>query len=310
MSSSEECEICSQVRPLSKHLYELGQFCFYLDNTSRRSSDEKDSDEEIEYAKTTVISDWLILASRVERVDVDTWKHAPSSDVYCEPLIEMHHSDSQSFSNYATALTKFLFISNSLEEAYRFASHKYDEYAKLTNLQKKLRTPSMQMCALIDLMSTSELPMHFQHLANNFTAMYNQYVRLHSPPKLSGMNSVDGKNISYCLHLIRNLRNQVAHGDFPLNKYIDPLDNEDGLELLRYLLAHASRISALYIQMLLKKYNEGFLSYEYKMTEGARDNCESFEYFIENCNLNYITNLHISGEFSLAAPYGKIIRRE
>lgn len=299
MNKPSECEICASLRSIPEHLYELGEFCNYLHNESKAAAKENDTDDPSISAKTITISKWLKMASRIDKVNVDAWKFSDLSGLYCESVAGIINSDSSYFTNYATTLTIFIFFCNALEETYRFVSEHYEQHMETNNIpkNKRLKKSSMQACHLVDITDCSKIPKSFEHLTRNFNSIYDEYVKQYSPPPLSGTNNITNGEKSYCLHLIRNLRNHVAHGDFPLNENPDDFYQEGTFELLNHLLTYACRVGALYIQILIGNYNQGFLSHEYKMIKDAHG--DEFEYFIENCTVNYVYHLHIAGKFSL-----------
>ena len=81
-----------------------------------------------------------------------------------------------------------------------------------------------------------------------------------------------------------------------MNEFIDP-DDSPSISVLINLLHHASRSATIYIQALIKKYCNEFMSYEYDAIEGACG--EEFDYFLENCTMPYVLSLHMQGIFSL-----------
>lgn len=296
---ANECPICRNLRPLSDHLYELGEFCIFLGNTV--VYEEDDLKREIH---TTVIGDWIKLASQLEKVEINTWKYADdSASLYCSTVADQYDSDSKHFSNYSTYLTKFIFICNSLEEIYRFVSSKYDILVKQKNsgLKSGWRKPNMKAAALIDTIAKQQMPENFEHLSDNFISIFAYYQKKYKP-QLSGMRGVSKNKTSYALHLVRNLRNHVAHGVFPIVYNPEYYIGEDAPILhLMGLLQHACRISAVYMQALLFKFNAGFQSYEYSNIENAHG--EEFDYFIKNCTIGYLGSLHVNGEFSFATAF-------
>lgn len=296
--SKKECKFCSKLRPLSKHLYELAEYCTYLDNTVIFKNQDPNTK-----VRSVVIGDWLKLSSQLEKVKINTWKFADDSALYCRPIADQHDSDSEHFSRYSTVLTKFLFVCNSLEETYRFVAANYDELPEIIKLSadKRLRTPSMKASYLVDRMKEAELPTDHDHFIGTFVSRFKPYKEKYSP-EMSGMDRVKQTDLSYGLHLVRNLRNHVAHGVFPLVDNPEYYMGEEGLiEYLAQLLLHACRVSGIYIQMLISKYNSGFQSQEYQSVEGADD--DESEYFLRNCTVDYGLKLHMLGEFSFENPF-------
>lgn len=290
---ANKCQYCKELRPLSTHLYELAEFCSYLDNSVDHVHGEIKRK-----VNSTVISDWLKLASQLEKVEVNTWKFADGSPFYCEPVADQLDSDSSHFTAYSTALTKFIFVSNALEETYRFVDNLMD--AKSTPSLKKFKMASMRVAAIIDSISTQAFPKHFDHLVDNYISVFNRYNKKY-PAELGGLKGVSPKASSYTLHLVRNLRNHVAHGVFPLIDNPDYWGEEGERERLIQLLLHSCRLSALFMQILLGKFNDGFQSYEYHQCQDAYG--PEFDYFVSNCTIEYIGKLHIEGEFSFSRAF-------
>ena len=65
MKSVDKCPICSNFRDLPSHLYELSEFCRFLDN--RNEYERHDVKRMVE---TKVVSDWLKLAAELEVVKI------------------------------------------------------------------------------------------------------------------------------------------------------------------------------------------------------------------------------------------------
>ena len=289
---SNECPICSQLRSLQDHLFEMAEFCYYLDD--KAPFKEEDGIRDV---RTQVIGDWLRLASQLERVEISTWKYAGDDGRYCGTVADRYDSDAKHFTNYSTSLTRFIFVCNALEEAYRFVANHYYQVARQCGIDKKslVHTPGMKAAYLLDQLRESELPVHFRHIAYNLIVSFTEYQRTFSP-RLSGMVWVSKSDASYALHLTRNLRNHVAHGVFPLVGNFD-YSSAPPLGMLENLLFHACRVATVAMQGLLGKYCNGFHSYEYESIENAYG--EEFDRFIENCTIRYSTKLHLKGDFTL-----------
>lgn len=293
MSKDSRCPVCDTLRPLSDHLYEMALFCTYLENSITYSS----SDETRE-VHTLVIGNWLRLASQLESVEINAWKHAGDDGLWCGTVADRYNIDSKLFTRYSTALTRFIYICYALEETYRFVSPNYIDLIKKSGQKqsKKIRNCSLQSAFLMDKLNREELPDHFDHIIGNLIFYFDKYHQYHRPA-VTGLNGATKKHPSYGLHLIRNLRNHIAHGLFPLmNEFIDP-DDSPSIFILINLLHHASRSSTIYIQALIKKYCNEFKSYEYEAIEDAYG--EEFDKFLENCTMTYALLLHKQGKFSL-----------
>lgn len=288
------CNHCSELRPLTTHLHELALVCEYLDNSVPYSDGNSQRN-----VTTTTISDWLKLASQLEAVKVDAWRFE-SDFFYCGEAADRVTSDSTHFSLYSTALTRFIFVASALEETYRFVDRYYKPFADDQQIPEKSRSrsSSIKAAALIDAISQDLWPKHLIHLTQNYRLFFGQYRKNHKS-ELGGMQFADEKKPAYALHLVRNLRNHIAHGVFPLipNPDYSWGADRDCNDLLQ-LLNHSCRISALYIQMLMQRFNLGFASQEYQSFADAYG--PEYERFLTHCNVGYIGILHLNGEFSLA----------
>jgi hypothetical protein len=290
LKASSECPICSHLRSLEDHLFEMAEFCFYLDDTA--PFEEEDSIRDV---RTQVIGDWLRLASQLERVQINTWKYAGEDGLYCGSVADRYDSDAKHFTTYSTSLTRFIFVCNALEEGYRFVVQHYDQIARQAPIKNLVHTPGMKAAYLLDQLCEPELPTHFRHIGDNLVVSFKDYQRTFAP-QLSGMNRVSESDASYALHLTRNLRNHVAHGVFPL---VDNIDYSSGppLGMLQNLLFHACRLATVSMQALLGRYCDAFHSYEYESIENAHGGM--FDRFRKNCTIEYSTKLHLNGDFTL-----------
>jgi hypothetical protein len=298
-----DCPHCSQLRPLSEHLYELGLICSYLGNLATYTN--VDSSRLIE---TRTIGSWLKLAAELESVEVDAWKFE-TNDHVCEPSVDRVNSDSKHFTLYSTALTRFMFVSSALEEAYRLVDHRYEAIVDRIAIPpgKRARTSGLRAAALVDEVPESLLPTHFQHRASNYARVFYRY-RMHYAAGLTGLPDDVASRQSQALHLVRNLRNHIAHGVFPL---IDNPEYEHATDDLRedlvQLLNQSCRMSAMFIQMLLARFNDGFRSSEYRQMFDLVEEPE-FEYFIANCTVGYLRHLHIRQRFTAHGAFDYQVR--
>ncbi len=142
---------------------------------------------------------------------------------------------------------------------------------------------------------TSAAPRDFEHHCGNFIGLFNRYKAAHSAA-VGGIDVGAEHRSTYALQLVRNLRNHVAHGTFPLGPPADYGGYEDSEELL-LMLRHACRVSALYMQIILRWFSTGFESYDYRAIPSA--NGREFDRFIEKCTLEYVQELHVKGAFAL-----------
>lgn len=291
---NKKCSTCEEFRPLDHHLFELSEYCSYLDNTEvyeRNGSNRTVS--------TLSFAKWFKLASELEHVEINVWKFAGSDGLYCGTAADVYDSDSKHYSSLSTHLTRFIYVSFAIEELARYLSSKYHEECKLKKIpeKKRWREPSMAMGFLIDQYGNEQLPTHLFHAVKRLQFTYEIYLKEFSP-QMSGMDDIKPTQNSYGFHLVRNLRNHIAHGVFPLienPEQVGGLDNID--KYLAELLQQSCRVTSLYAQMLLAKYNHGFLSYEYRNVERA--NGKAFDYFLENCTHEYANKLHLIQSFSI-----------
>lgn len=291
-----KCQICSEVRGLSEHLTELGLAADYLGNTSTYVSEHGTAT-----IKTETIGDWLRLAAQLKTVEVDAWKFTADDAGYCGTSADRIDAHSEHYTAHATSLTRFMFVCNGLEEAYRFIDHLYTPLADARNVGKsqRKRTSSLRAIELLDdLFKRDGLavqPQDFSHLCGVFVQLFDQYKKEHSAA-LSGIEPGGDQQPTYALQLARNLRNHVAHGTFPIGPPTDYGGYEDSDELMQ-LLNHACRVSALYMQVIFRGFCPGFSSYEFNAMQDA--NGEEFEKFLDRCTVEYIRNLHLKGPFAL-----------
>ncbi len=298
VSNKLTCPICSTTRGLAEQLTEVALAAQLLENVSIFKS-EHDCVE----INTKTIGDWFRLAAQLETVKIDAWKLDPAVEdaFFCESAADQFDAYSKHYTEYATALTRFIFVCNGLEEAYRFIDHLYPSLSTQALLGKKAakKSPSLRAVKMLDDLfarhGESTYPRSFAHHCDNFIQIFHQYKDAHKA-KLTGLEPGDEALPSYALQLIRNLRNHVAHGIFPLSSPAEYGGLEDGAKLI-LLLRHACRVACLYVQIILKWYSPGFMSEDYINMCNA--NGEEFDRFLKNCTLDYIFNLHQASDFAL-----------
>ncbi len=202
---------------------------------------------------------------------------------------------------HATALTRFMFVCNGLEEAYRFIDHLYGPLSVLKGMAKGQlkRTSSLRAVALLDDLfereGASAAPSDFGHHCGNFIRLFDRYKAEHNI-SVGGIDAGAETRSTYALQIVRNLRNHVAHGTFPLGPPRDYGGNEDSEELV-LMLRHVCRVSALYMQIILRWFSPGFESYNYNSILDAHG--EEFDRFIEKFTLQYVQGLHVKSVFAL-----------
>lgn len=290
------CPICSKTRRVSEHLIEASLAATYLANTSIFESEHGTAT-----IRTQTIGDWFRLAAQLEKVEVNTWKFESSdAGFYCGTVADNIDAHSEHYTNHATALTRFVFVCNGLEEAYRFIDHLYAPLAAAKGVAKKdlRRTSSMRAVALLDDLFEQKglacAPRDFEHHCGNFIGLFNRYKAEHKA-SVGGVEAGAEKLPTFALQLVRNLRNHVAHGTFPLGPPADYGGYEDSEELI-LMLRHACRVAALYTQIFFRWFGHGFQSHDY---HSMRDYGKEFERFRERCTLEYVLNLHLQSDFAL-----------
>lgn len=290
------CPICSKTRKVSEHLVEVGLAASYLGNASTYESEHGTTT-----IRTNTIGDWFKLAAQLEKVEVNTWKFESSdAGFYCGTVADNIDAHSEHYTNHATALTRFVFVCNGLEEAYRFIDHLYGPLSAAKNVAKKdlKRTSSMRAVALLDdlfeRIGAQAAPQDFVHHCNNFISLFNRYKAEHNA-SVGGMEAGADRLPSFALQLVRNLRNHVAHGTFPLGPPAEYGGYEDSKELV-LMLKQACRVAALYTQIILRWFSPGFESYDYNSMQGYG---KEFDRFIERCTLEYVLDLHRQSDFAL-----------
>jgi len=293
--SPHPCPICSQTRRISEHLIEASLAASYLGNTSTYESEHGTAT-----IRTETIGDWFKLAAQLEKVEVNTWKFESSeASLYCGTVADNIDAHSEHYTNHATALTRFMFVCNGLEEAFRFVDHLYAPLAAAKGVAKKdiKRASSMRAVALLDdvfeRMGAQAAPQEFEHHCGNFISLFNRYKAKHKAT-VGGIEAGEEKLPTFALQLVRILRNHVAHGTFPLGPPPDYGGYEDSEELI-LMLRHACQVSALYTQIIFRWFSPGFESEDYTSMLGWG---KEFDRFKERCTLEYILNLHQHSDFA------------
>jgi hypothetical protein len=293
--SPHPCPICSQTRRISEHLIEASLAASYLGNTSTYESEHGTAT-----IRTETIGDWFKLAAQLEKVEVNTWKFESSeASLYCGTVADNIDAHSEHYTNHATALTRFMFVCNGLEEAFRFVDHLYAPLAAAKGVAKKdiKRASSMRAVALLDdvfeRMGAQAAPQEFEHHCGNFISLFNRYKAKHKAT-VGGIEAGEEKLPTFALQLVRILRNHVAHGTFPLGPPPDYGGYEDSEELI-LMLRHACQVAALYTQIIFRWFSPGFESEDYTSMLGWG---KEFDRFKERCTLEYILNLHQHSDFA------------
>lgn len=153
-------------------------------------------------------------------------------------------------------------MTNALEEAYRFVASRYDNTARLGG---KVRSPAMKAAALFDSGRVS-LPEHYAHFVAHLAKVFDRCQQEHR--EVDTQLSCKRGAPSYGLHLLRTIRNHVAHGVFPLIGNPE-YEGEANRTVLIQLLNGSSRVGTFCIQALLGTFNDGFKSHEYDAISGG-----------------------------------------
>jgi hypothetical protein len=293
VKSQSSCPMCNELRGLRLHLHELALFCKFLNNQTTTSHKEKEP--RTVYTKT--ISDWLMLASYLDEVRVNTFMFQ-MADAYCEPIADFLNSSSNHYESMSTPLTRFLYVANAVEECYRFVNPLYEQLVVERGETKYKREFSVQASCLLNAYSDRiTKPKHYEHVVDNYRKRIQAYVA--EFPGHVSINLDEADDLSYGLDLMRNIRNHIVHGVFPI--IVDPEYDSDakGIATKRNLISIlklSSRIAALNIQMLLPLAAGEFDSEQYDQRVWDPDHGAIFE---EHCTFSYLRDLHITQPFAL-----------
>lgn len=296
------CQICSLFRELPLHLHELAIFCELLNDEKAVYKTVRRKVEECGTAKTTSIAKWLRLASQLETVEMNTFMYE-EAHIYCEPVADELSSNAKHDSSIATQITRFMFTSNALEEAYRLSSHIYEE--KLSKALKsgdkleRQRSYSTQSAWLLDEVFTSlDIPENYFHKVDGLIELSKHYRDIF---KVSfDMDLAESKNVSRGFSVVRNLRNHIAHAIFPIvenPEFTWEFDNPSVKNLILTLLLRASRLAAMNVQIILGFSCKEFKSDGYAYLSEDPDTGEAFKEFFNS--RTYLNHLHIEQSFGL-----------
>lgn len=296
-NSNIKCKVCSTNRALDSHLFELSEFCRFLNN-----SVYYESNSSVRTVNTETIGSWLRLAAELELVNINSWKFDDGlGSTVCEPIAYLNDSDSKHFSGYTTDLTRFLYVSFALEEAYRFFVSKY-EISSDPSLKAKFRDASQLAAILLEKSEEMELPTDFEHICNNLQSTLYIYDN-NFESKLTGFRNREKKSLG--LHLVRNIRNYVAHGVLPIADNPEYSYLSENVGILNRLLRLATRTAAVYIQLFLYHTAHEFTSDVVNQIENDEYEYDR-NYFQDNCNKHLLLTLHKEQEFTFKDPVGNI----
>lgn len=282
------CPICKKSRHLRLHAYELSEFCFYLDNTSIYEKNNRRTNQKVSVtAETDVVGKWLRLGADLNSIDVAFESHQSISAFACDTHYEMLEDESRLISEYSTAITRFIYVCNAMEELYRFVERHYSG--------GNLNDASVKCCKILSNLKTSSYPNNFSHFCNNFDIKFKRFIN---------RNGIDlneeESGVGRYLHSVRELRNLMLHGKFPLSVAYDiPQDsNSSSFEMIT-LLNSAIRVQLLVTQALLFEFNNGINSRKYHdlniMIQEEQDSD------LSSFGVDYLRHLHEESDFSLSS---------
>lgn len=300
-AQKSQCSICSSFRELPLHLHELVKYCEILDDEKPVFKFIRGNLEEIGKAKTVSIAKWLRLASQLESVEMNTLRYEEAS-TYCEPVADKLSSDANHDSTLATSITRFVFISNALEEAYRLTSDIYEkEIAKALKAREKIerkRNYSTQAAWLVDELHDSlNLPENYFHKVDGLIELSKHYMDIF---KVSFDTDFTAGKASRGFSAVRSLRNHIAHAVFPIidnPEYTWELKNPEVKKLILTLLLRGSRLAAMNVQVILGYSCKEFSSDDYAYFSEDPDTGELFKKIFHA--EKYINRLHIEQTFGL-----------
>ncbi|MBS3904668.1 MAG: hypothetical protein KGZ39_05025 [Simkania sp.] len=295
-----KCDKCKELRDLTLQLHELAQFSELLSNQQDVYVRRKGKLQLQGKVYTKSIGKWLRLASQLEKVEMNPFRYEEAY-YYCEPVGDMLDSHGRHHESIATPLTRFIYVSNALEECYRFSNNAYETEFDMSGQSENmeyLRSYSAQAAYILNSkFHACKLPKYYEHLVENFLKIIKFY-ESHFKARFDVALNNDGST-SYGLALVRNIRNQVAHGVFPIIEdpeySFEPYDQSTKKVIIN-LLGQASRLAAINIQMLLSVLSPGFES------ESYAQECMDFDtgdHFKQHCTFIYLINLHTKQCFGL-----------
>lgn len=287
------------MRGLRLHLHELARFSELLSN-QHIVYDLDNPTKQTVNSSTMNMAKWLRLASQIETVELNPYQYQ-EGHLWCEPIADKLESNAKHHASIITPLTLFMFVTNALEECHRFSNFLYEQtYQEIQQKQanlKRMKTYSMRSEWLMDRYNFSLIPTHYAHLVENYLSLVEFYTKTFD--KNLDLSLEKRNDLSFGLSLVRKIRNQIAHGVFPIiedPEYTFEFGNPKIKSSIIQLLLYSSRIASLNIQILLSATSDGFESGQYKYL--CSD--EQFgEHVKKSCTLIYLQNLHIEQKFAL-----------
>ena len=240
--ANHSCTICSKLRPLNSHIHEVSILAhFYFHNC------------EITYS----ISEWLKLSFTLDKVSVEPWDYSANDMFTCRPAYEKLVSDRINISEYTTHFTRFFFVTNALEETYRLIVSNYNSEMNSTS-KRSLTSNTVKAIMLLEKIEDVYIPSYLEHYCESLSNFQDLYIKEFKPRKDSIGLEYEKNHRCKGLDIIRQLRNYISHGIFPIN-----MNHEfnGGFRLvgnlMRFLMM-ATRLALVYIQIFLLKYGGGF----------------------------------------------------
>lgn len=210
---------------LQRHCYELEEFLSQLDQV---------------WFSNTI--DWLDIAAGVESVKVTTAKH-DDTVAYCETVVDYEDARSKLLSNLATRLTIFSFVWGSFESVAKtlLGDKRSRIVDRVINFLKQNYISSLPIAgykdALCDLAALIKDDSTYEVRSSAF--------KIKAPADLNGLG----------LHVVRKIRNDLAHGSAYLPRPDDWGEGETNSQSSERrhlkLIDTCTRIVLLTIQMLL-----------------------------------------------------------
>lgn len=301
LTPQTRCVWCSELRSIPLHLFELSLYCDLLENERPVFERSKKKLNQVGEVRTNTIAKWLRLAAQVDDIVINAHIFQVA-DMYCESVNDALNDEAKHHQELTTPLTRLIFVFNALEESYRLLSQRYEESYELRTVSKKstkyLRSYSAQAAYVIRTsMNTENKPLHYEHLVNNLEKVFKKYL-----DEFKGridLVAEDKLHADYGLGMVRNLRNHIVHGIFPIIDDPDYSFYPNGYVSKRNLISllqRATRLAALNIQIILHVANNPFES------DGYSRHIEDDEYgqtFYALCNSDYLKNIHIINSFGL-----------
>jgi hypothetical protein len=292
---NKKCSICESLLPLDEHLEELALFCIFVGEVN--DYDFKDEKVSVSINK---VGEWLKLAADLKSVEISPGGFTSVNDFYCETRMEVLDEDSRNYSQLSLKLTKYIFAAQAFENMQKFLNGIAIERGA------KKRSHTLRCEELFDTLNNNQLPVDFHHHATNFTNRFESY-REHYKPSFNNELKLNHQSNAYAHCLLRNLRNYVSHGSFPLEYGLGGND-VFVIKKLSSLLTTAIRLYGIYIQAGISNFCRGMTSDLYesrkeRCEEDINDDYDEGEcvYFLENFNLQLARKLHYPLDFSVTS---------